>query len=75
MKQRNPQSGCPRITQQISFTFSIEINKDVIRWTLDKHYQPSSGDSDGPSWFTFLGHAKDSLWSIDLFRCESKRTQ
>ena len=20
---------------------------------------------------TFLGHAKDSLWSLDLFRCES----
>lgn len=26
---------------------------------------------DGPSWLTFLGHMKDSLWSIDLFRCES----
>ena len=25
----------------------------------------------GPSWLTFLGHAKDSLHSIDLFRCES----
>ncbi len=27
--------------------------------------------SRGPSWLTFLGHAKDSLWSVDLFRCES----
>ena len=27
--------------------------------------------SDGPSWLTFLGHMKDSLWSLDLFRCES----
>src|SRR5262249_34892690 len=25
----------------------------------------------GPSWLTFIGHAKDSLWSLDLFRCES----
>jgi len=25
----------------------------------------------GPSWLTFLGHTKDSLWSIELFRCES----
>src|SRR6266487_2456238 len=25
----------------------------------------------GPSWLTVLGHAKDSLWSLDLFRCES----
>jgi transposase InsO family protein len=24
-----------------------------------------------PSWLSILGHAKDSLWSIDLFRCES----
>jgi hypothetical protein len=32
--------------------------------------QPESG-SDGPSWLTFLGHAKDSLWSLDLFCCES----
>jgi len=22
----------------------------------------------GPSWLTILGHSKDSLWSIDLFR-------
>ena len=26
---------------------------------------------DWPSWLTFLGHTKDSLWSIDLLRCES----
>ena len=26
---------------------------------------------DGPSWLTFIGHLKDSLWSVDLFRCES----
>jgi putative transposase len=32
--------------------------------------RPTSG-SDRPSWLTFLGHAKDSLWSVDLFRCES----
>ena len=25
----------------------------------------------GPSWLTFLGRTKDSLWSCDLFRCES----
>jgi putative transposase len=23
------------------------------------------------SWLTTIGHAKDSLWSVDLFRCES----
>src|SRR5438067_12939549 len=25
----------------------------------------------GPSWPTFLGHMKDSLWSVDFLRCES----
>ena len=37
---------------------------------LTKHYRPDPG-AYGPSWLTVLGHAKDSLWSIDLFRCES----
>ena len=25
----------------------------------------------GPSWLSFIGHETDSLWSVDLFRCES----
>jgi len=24
-----------------------------------------------PSWLTFLGHPRDGLWRVDLFRCES----
>jgi len=28
-------------------------------------------ETDGPSWLTLLAQAKDSLWSVDLFRCES----
>ncbi len=37
---------------------------------LSKHYRPASGGT-GPSWLSFIGHTKDSLWSVDLFRCES----
>ena len=70
MKQRNPRSGCPRIAEQIALVFGTSINKDVVRRILAAHYQPSA-DGAGPSWFTFLGHVKDSLHSIDLFRCES----
>ncbi len=70
LKQRSPRYGCPRIAQLISTVFGIEIDKDVVRRVLAKHYHPNSGGS-GPSWLTFLGHAKDSLWSVDLFRCES----
>jgi putative transposase len=70
MKQRNPNWGCPRIAQQIALAFHIELDKDVVRRILAHHYQPEQ-DSGGPSWLTFLGHMKDSLWSMDLFRCES----
>ena len=46
------------------------MNKDVVRRILAVWYQPKPDES-GPSWLTVLGHAKDSLWSLDLFRCES----
>src|SRR3954464_5289343 len=70
MKRRNPKWGCPRIAQQIALAFGIEIDKDVVRRILSVHYRPQP-DSGGPSWLTFLGHTTDSLWSCDLFRCES----
>jgi putative transposase len=70
MKRRNPTWGCPRIAQQITLAFDVDIDKDTVRRILGKHYGLESG-SGGPSWLTFLGQAKDSLWSIDLFRCES----
>jgi putative transposase len=70
MKQRNPNWGCPRIAQQIALAFHIPIDKDVVRRILAHHRSPGQ-DSSGPSWLTFLGHMKDSLWSVDLFRCES----
>ena len=70
MKQRNPYWGCPRIAQQIALAFHIQIDKDVVRRILSQHHLPGR-DSDGPSWLTFLGHMKDSLRSMDLFRCES----
>jgi len=70
MKRRNSSWGCPRIAEQIALAFGVEIDKDTVRRILNAHYRPES-DSAGPSWLTFLGHMKDSLWSCDLFRCES----
>ena len=70
MTRRNPRWGCPRIAQQIALACAVDIDKDVVRRVLATHYRPAPR-SGGPSWLTFLGHAKDSLWSIDLFRCES----
>jgi len=70
MKQRNRKFGCVRIAQQISHAFGIEIDKDVVRRVLAKHFRPQPG-ADGPSWLTLIAQAKDSLWSVDLFRVES----
>jgi putative transposase len=70
MKRQNPRWGCPRIAQQIALAFGVEIDKDVVRRILSIHYRPESVSA-GPSWLTFLGHMRDSLWSCDLFRCES----
>jgi transposase InsO family protein len=41
-----------------------------VRRILATHYKPAPNNH-GASWLTAIGHAKDSLWSIDLFRCDS----
>ena len=70
MKRRNPRFGCRKIAEHISRAFAIAINKDVVRRILIQHYRPGPG-GDGSSWLSSIGHAKDSLWSLDFFRCES----
>ena len=70
MKRRNLRFGYQRIADQVSLSFDIPVDKDMVRRVLTKHYRPDPG-SGGPSWLTFLGHSKDRLWSVDLFRCES----
>jgi transposase InsO family protein len=70
MKRRNPRFGCPRIAQQMAHAFGVEIDKDVVRRILAEHFRPPSG-TEGPSWLSLIGDMKDSLWSVDLFRCQS----
>ena len=67
MKRRNSRFGCPGMAQQINLAFGLHLDKDVVRRILATHYKPYP-DSNGPSWLTTNGHAKDSLWSVDLFR-------
>jgi putative transposase len=71
VKRRNPRFGYVRIAQQIAHAFGVAIDKDVVRRVLAKHYWPGDSGTTGPSWLMFIGHLKDSLWSVDLFRCES----
>ena len=70
LKSRNPRFGCPRIAHIISQTFGVDIDKNVVHRVLGRHYRPAP-DGTGPSWLSFIGHTTDSLWSLDLFRCES----
>ncbi len=71
MKRRHPNFGCIKIAEQLAKTFSLSLNKDVVRRILTTYYRPERGDE--PSWLSFIGQTKDSLWSIDFFRCESLR--
>jgi transposase InsO family protein len=70
LKSRNPRFGCPRIARILSHTFGVDIDKNVVARVLSKRYRPAPGGT-GPSWLSFIGHTTDSLWSVDLFRCES----
>lgn len=70
IKRKNPSDGYPRIADIVNNTFEEDIDPDVVRRILQKFYYPHR-DEQGPSWLTFFGNAKDSLWSIDLFMCES----
>jgi putative transposase len=65
-----PRFDCPRIARIISHTFGVEIDKNVVHRVLAKHHRPASGGT-GPSWLSFIGQTTESLWSVDLFRCES----
>ena len=64
LKRHNPHRGCPKIAQQLGKTFGIEPDKDTVRRVLGKHYRSVGGQDSDPSWLTLLGHAKDSLWSV-----------
>jgi putative transposase len=76
LKRRNPHLGCPKIAEQLAKSFAIQLNKDTVRRVLAKHYWRGGTDQEkGPSWLSVLAHAKDSLWSFDLFRVESIRLQ
>ena len=70
LNSRNPRFGSPRIARIISHSFGVDIDKNVVHRVLAKHYRPTSGGT-GPSWLSLIGHTTDSLWSVDLFRCES----
>ena len=70
MKELNPPFGYGRIAMQIYEAFGIKVSRFTVGRILRKNKGKWPTD-DGPSWLTFIGHMTDSLWSVDLFRCES----
>ena len=69
MKEKNPIYGCERIAYLVSDFLNEPIDDQTVRRILRKYWTPKGGN--GPSWLTFLGHTKDSLWSVDFFCTES----
>lgn len=58
------------LSNQIYKAFGVNISPFAVGRILRKHHT-NFPSGDGPSWLTFIGNMKDSLWSVDLFRCES----
>ena len=70
LKSRNPRFGCPRIGGSSRTRSASRSTRTSSTACCRKHYRPAPGGT-GPSWLSFIGHTTDSLWSVDLFRCES----
>jgi hypothetical protein len=47
LKSRNPKFGYWRIAQQIAHAFGVDIDKDVARRVLAKHYRPGDSGANG----------------------------
>ncbi|MGB5408747.1 MAG: helix-turn-helix domain-containing protein, partial [Thiogranum sp.] len=47
MKRRTSRFGCPLIAQEINKAFGVDIDKDVVRRVLEKHYRPGPGSCHG----------------------------
>jgi hypothetical protein len=57
IKRLNPRFGCPRIAQQISHAFGLEIDKDVVRRILANHSLPKSAAKVRRGSLSLLKHA------------------
>ena len=60
-----------RIAQQIAHAFCVDIDKDVVRRVLAKHYREDDSGSSGPSWLILIAKARTLSGAWTLFRRES----
>jgi len=71
IKKLNPRFGSLKIAMTVHNALGIDIDKDIVRRILQKYGHLIPPRDGGPSWLTCLAHTKESLWSLDFFRCES----
>jgi len=48
-KRFNTQFGCSRIAQEINKAFGLDIDKNVVRRVIEKHYRRGHDSGHGPS--------------------------
>ena len=70
IKVKNPNYGCPKIALLATRLLGESVSEQRVRRILRKHFKNQPGGP-GPSWLSAIGIAKDALWSVDLFCCES----
>ena len=70
IKSRNPNYGCPKIALLATKLLGENVSEQMVRRILRNHFKNQPGGP-GPSWLNAIGIAKDVLWSVDLFCCES----
>src|SRR5450759_3385055 len=68
----DPQRAPLIASKKCSGRHAARLRRDGItaRLSCSFNFLATRG-TDGPSWLSFIGHVKDSLWSVDLFHCES----
>lgn len=75
LKRRNPRFGYRRIAEQISFAFGIEIDKDIVRRVLAKHFGETHPAAHPGSRFSAARRTASGAWtSFAANRCSYDRT-
>ncbi len=57
----------PKVAAMLKPATLLKFHKALVY----RKHRPDNSDSHGQSWLSFLAQTKDSLWSLDIFRCES----
>jgi putative transposase len=66
--------GVPAVVAESLIAAIVEMRRRNPRFGCVRIAQQMAhafGIEIAKAWLTFIGHAKDSLWSLDSFRCES----